>query len=146
MNKLAKIAMLASAFFIPHVANAAVPTGPFYGTVVVHKGLTLTCDIEITIDTSGTPDLAYISLVPGDFLCAFVDLGGPYPVTITESSPGSSSGTYTIYGVEVTTITSGGCEGDVSGTWSGTTLDIDAVLPPADSGTGDCSIEGSASE
>jgi len=142
MQKIAKVAMVASALFVPHVANAAPPTGTFYGEVQIIKGnLNAFCNIDITINGSATE--ATVAMLPGSWsvLCDFITFNNqPYTIVFTETYPGS--GYFWIYDVDVDPIVYGGCYDDIAGTWSGTTLYIDSVLSPKIAGTGNCSIVG----
>lgn len=132
MNKLAKFAMLASALLIPHVASAAPVDGTYRGQVTVKKGLTLSCTLTAVVSGGGTLTSLTLS---GSSLCSSVTFSGqPYATTSTAT-------TYTISGIVVNTITSGNCAGSASGTYTGTTINVNAVLPPV-SGGGNCSISG----
>lgn len=140
MKKLATIAMAASVFMMPFAANA-VTDGSYKGQVAVQKGIQLTC--QLTVGVSGSGTLATLGLGGINPLCYLVAFTGtPYPASFS----GTTSGTYTITGVDVTTITSGDCAGDASGTWSGTTINVNAVLPAKVAGTGDCVILGAVSK
>lgn len=143
MNKLVKMAILSSAFVGAQLASTAAmaqtapATGTYSGTVVVQKGLTLTCTLGLNINASaGT---VAVSLTPGDANCAALSfVGNPYSYTY-------SAGVFTINDVYVDTITIGDCAGDISADWDGSTFLIDTILPTATPGTADCSIVGTAS-
>lgn len=108
------------------------------------KGLVFNCQLTITVD--GSAASATIGLSQG--FCVLVMFGSspltspPYPVSFTEGPAGS--GTFTIHNIEADTYPSGGCRGDITGTWNGTTLYFDTTLPPKVAGTGDCRLVGSA--
>lgn len=143
MNRLAKIAMLSSVFIGAQIASTAAmaqtapATGTYSGTVVVMKGLTLTC--TLTLNVNATNSTVGVSLTPGDANCAALGfVGNPYSYTY-------SAGVFTINDVYVDTITIGDCAGDISADWDGTTFFIDTFLPTATPGTPDCTIVGTAS-
>ncbi|MGK2286272.1 hypothetical protein [Pedomonas sp. V897] len=138
MKRFLPIAVIASALLVPHIAHASPPTGTLTGTVVVHKGITLTCTLTLTISSGGT---ATIALTPGDSNCAALSFNNqPYATSYS----GGSTGTFTVKDVDVSTITLGDCKGDISGTWTGSTLVINATLPPKTGGPS-CSVVGTAS-
>lgn len=137
MNSLAKIAMVASALFIPQVAHATPPSGTLTGTVVVQKGIQLVCNLTLNISGGS----ATIALTPGDPNCAALNFNNqPYATSYT----GGATGIFTVHNVDVTTITLGDCYGNISGNWDGTTLTINTTLPPKTGGPA-CTVVGSAS-
>lgn len=143
MNKIAKLALFSSALVGAQLASTAAmaqtapATGSYSGTVIVKKGLTLSC--TLTLNVNATASTVGVSLTPGDANCAALGfVGNPYSYTY-------SSGVFTIYDVYVDTITIGDCAGDISADWDGSTFLIDTLLPTATTGTPDCTIEGTAS-
>lgn len=164
MKKFAKIAMAASVLMMPFSANALPTNGTYSGTVGVTKGISLTCNLNVTV--SGITLLnpadpvndvpakytanASLALTSG-LLCPLVTFHNqPNDAEFTVSLEDSATGTYAINGIEVTAITPGGCQGDANGAWSENAthiyLDVAAVLPPQSGGTGNCSIEGTVSK
>lgn len=146
MNKLVKIAMLASAILIPQVASAshAPPVGTLTGTdVYVEKGINFTCDLTLTTTPDGSA--AYVSLTPGSLFCLLLSFNGePYPVVYDTNHLPNGRHLVTLTGVDVTTITSGDCAGNISAEWDGSVLYINTTLP-AKSGGNDCIVIGTAS-
>lgn len=141
MNTFAKIAVLASALVMPSLASAAPSDGTYTGSVIVSKGLTLSCGLTATLTTGGTKVTA-IALTGG--LCPTITFNSlPYNVTSTTSS-------FVIQNADVNTITSGGCYGNVVGTYTASTITLAATganaIPPKTGGTGSCSISGTASK
>lgn len=112
---------------------AQATDGTYIGPVVVQKGLTLNCTATVVISNGGT--LATLELAPPiDDLCEDVLFNdGPYDVTWDGNNA-------IIHDVNVTTITPGGCDGDLAVSWDGVdTLSVSGTLPP------DCSVNGSVS-
>jgi len=142
MKKIAKFAMLSSALVFSQiaVANAAPPSGTLTGTnVYVEKFYNFYCDLEINFVVEGGKDKAYISLKPGNPLCAALQFNNaPYEWELI--------GTDTVWfkGIDVTTVSVGDCAGDIYAGWDGTTLSIDTTLPAKTSGN-DCVVIGDAS-
>lgn len=141
MKKFSKLIMFSSALvgaqFVSTAAMAqAAPDGVLTGQVVATKGITLECDIVLTLDASANE--GSIALNPGDDNCSLLEFNNqPYTTTY-------SGGVLTFQNVNVTTITAGDCAGNISGSWSGTTLTINSFLPPATGGP-PCTVVGSAS-
>lgn len=126
-------AALLGSQFLSTAAMAQAADDTYTGMVVVQKGLTLTCTATVTVSSGGTK--ATISLAPPvDALCSLVSFnGGPYDVTWVGNDA-------VIHDVNVTTITPGGCDGDLAISWDGAdTLSVSGTLPP------DCSVNGSVS-
>lgn len=146
MNKIAKFMILSSTLFGSQVANAAAPTGTFVGGVYTYTGLTFNCTLTIDIDSSGTS--ATIALSPGSAMCLLIVfdnsplISPPYSISFTEGPVGS--GTFAIHNVEVSAW-EGTCQGDITGTWEGTTLDVVTTLP-AKTGYTDCLFAGYATK
>ncbi|ROT96492.1 hypothetical protein EB810_00550 [Altererythrobacter sp. FM1] len=141
MKRLVKIAVLSSAFVGAQLIGTAAmaqsaPNGVLNGFVVATKGITLNCELVLTLDAGANE--GSIAMNPGDANCAALNFNGmPYDTSY-------SSGVLTFHDVDVTTITLGDCAGDISGTWDGTTLLIDDILPAKTAGA-DCTVEGFAS-
>lgn len=138
MNKIAKIAAAASVLFVPFTAHALPADGTYIGPVTVTKGLVLNCTLT-TVISGG--DVTSIALSGG--LCPVVTFNSlPYDVVDDPSVPGKIA----IKNADVNTITSGGCYGDVVGSYSGNSITLAATgpdaIPPKTGGTGSCSIVG----
>lgn len=144
MNKFAKVAMLASALFIPQVANAthAPPSGLKTGTnVYVEKGINFLCNASINISGGS----ATVALTPGDPLCSVLQFNNmPYTMTMSASHLPNGRHLVTFHGVDVTTISAGDCAGNLTAEWDGTTLWVDAILPKKTAGN-DCLVIGAVS-
>lgn len=146
MSKIAKFLILSSALLYSQVVNAEPPTGTFVGGLHTYTGLTFNCTLTIDIDSSGTS--ATIALSPGNAMCLLIVfdnsplISPPYQISFTEGPVGS--GTFAIHNVEVSAW-GGTCQGDITGTWEGTTLDIVTTLP-AKAGGPDCSFDGLATK
>jgi hypothetical protein len=143
-----------------YVAPDASTPWLFQGTVTVSKGITLTCNVDLTIsgpnnaaDTPSAPfshtDVdnlsATITLSGGLFgLCSSVVVAPISAGNISYTRTSDTSGTFALSNVFVTTITPGNCQGTIYGAWSqgGTsTLGVSGTLP-AVSGS-DCTMNGS---
>lgn len=116
--------------FISTAAMAQAADGVYSGLVVVQKGLTLTCTATVTLSNGGTEATITLS-PPVDALCSLISFNdGPYNVTWDGNEA-------TVEDVNVTTITPGGCDGDLTVTWDGVDeLSVSGTLPP------DCSVNG----
>jgi hypothetical protein len=140
MNRLAKVALtlsaLAGSACIGTAAMAqTAPNGTLTGVVVATKGITVTCDLTITANSS--TNTGTIALTPGDTNCAALQFNSqPYTTSYV-------GGVFTFHNVDVTTITIGDCYGDISGTWDGSTLTISSFLPAKTAGP-PCTVEGYA--
>lgn len=117
----------------------------------VNKGIALTCDV--TVDLSG-PDNASDTTPPFshtdvDQLSADITLSGGFlglcaSVSVDPVPAGNisySGTTFTLHDVFVQTITSGDCQGDLVGTWTGSGLSVSGSLPPATAGNA-CTMNG----
>lgn len=135
MSKLAKFLILSSALVGSQVANAAPADGTYRGLVVASKGLTLNCTLSFEVSGGGT-QVGSIGLSGPMCYTWFQNL--PYGMTST----GATSGTFAITGIDAEVWVNGGCQGSMTGTWTGATLNIDAVLPPKVAGTGNCTFKG----
>ncbi|MBN8813283.1 MULTISPECIES: hypothetical protein [Sphingomonas] len=141
MNRLNKLVLISSAvvgstFFGSAAMAQAAPNGVLNGVVVATKGITVTCDLKLTLDAANNK--GSIEMNPGDTNCAALHFNNmPYTTSY-------SAGVLTFHNVDVTTITIGDCYGDISGTWDGSTLTISgAVLPPHTGGPA-CTVDGFA--
>lgn len=150
MKKFAKFLILSSTLLAPQIANSAPPTGTFAGLIDAYTGFSIGCNLTITIDssrTSATIELSQRS--PLNFMCYTIVfdnsplISPPYSISFTEGPVGS--GTFTIHNVGTSTWGGGTCQGDFTGTWEGTTLEIEAILP-AKTGYTDCSFAGYATK
>lgn len=150
MNKITNYFILSATLLGTQVANATPPTGTFVGGIDAHTGLSISCNLTITIDssrTSATIELSQRS--PLNFMCYTIVfdnsplISPPYPISFTEGPVGS--GTFTIHNVGTSTWGGGTCQGDFTGTWEGTTLEIEAILP-AKTGYTDCLFAGYATK
>lgn len=138
MIKFAKIAMVASAFLIPHAANATAPSGTLTGTVDVYKGVSATCALSLDLNTAGKAKISLTGGVVCDALqFVYPDANG------YNTSYDSVNSVFTVEDVYVKTYTAGDCAGDISGDWVGGVLYISAVLPAVAGAP--CLIDGSAS-
>lgn len=145
MNKFSKLIMFSSVLVgAQFVSTAAIaqtaPDGVLTGSVIATKGITLNCDLTLTLNAAANE--GSIAMTPGDANCAALNFNNmPYA---TSYVPGGTTGVLTFHNVNVTTITLGDCAGDISGTWDGSTLVIDDILP-ADTAGPDCVVDGFAS-
>lgn len=141
MNNLAKIiiastALVGSQFAAVSAMAQTAPNGTLTGSVVATKGITLDCELTLTVNSS--TNKGSIAMTPGDSLCnALVFNNMPYDTVY-------SAGVLTFKNVDVTTISLGDCYGDISAAWDGSVLTIDTTLPPKTGGPA-CVIEGEAS-
>lgn len=147
IKKLATLAIGSMALFTAQAAGAttyspANSTWVFSGAVDVYKGISLTCNLTLTVnvDAAGTGATATPALSGGTLgLCSTITFSNtPYTVSY-------SGGVLTLHNVYADTITSGDCAGNISASWDDSTNTIDivnAVLPEVDAGTGDCIING----
>jgi hypothetical protein len=141
MKKATNFVLFSSALLGAQIVSTAVmaqaaPDGVLTGLVTATKGITLDCDLVLTLNASANQ--GSIDLNPGDTNCdALVFNNMPYTTTY-------SGGVLTFLNVDVTTITLGDCAGDISGTWDGTTLTINSSLPPKTAGAA-CTVQGFAS-
>ncbi len=141
MNRLNKLALISSAvistaFFGSSAMAQTAPNGTLTGVVVATKGITLTCDLTLTLDAANNK--GSIAMTAGDTNCAALQFNSmPYTTSY-------SGGVLTLHNVDVTTITLGDCYGNISGSWDGTTLTIDSFLPAKTAGPA-CTVVGYAS-
>lgn len=128
-------AMAAALLIIPNTVNAAPPDGVYSGTVAVTNGYgPFFCDFSFQLMGSGTI-VDNVALAPGNPLCAMAVFDNqPYGAAFS----GSGSGIYAIAGIQVTFLTLPPCSGIILGTWSGSTIDINATI-------GSCTMVGTIS-
>jgi hypothetical protein len=141
MNRFNKLVLISSAvvgttFFGSAAMAQTAPNGTFTGVVVATKGITLTCDLTVTVNSS--TNTGTIAMTPGDALCSALQFNNmPYTTSY-------ASGVLTFLNVDVSTISIGDCYGNISAAWDGSTLTISTVLPPKSAGR-PCTIDGFAS-
>lgn len=135
MHRLAKFVILASALLSAQAAQATLPDSQLTGTVIVKKGRQLSCRIKLDVNDNK----AEVRLSPGSFLCNMVSFkDGPYDIEV-------NGNTVKLLNVDVATVGSGGCAGDISAQWDGEILKIDTTLPPKTSGEA-CIVKGTAQQ
>ncbi|QNA82617.1 hypothetical protein G4G27_00280 [Sphingomonas sp. So64.6b] len=148
MNKL--VALCAGAMMLgaqPAIAQTFTPAGTYVvtGPVTVVKGLTLNCTLKLTVVVPSTPSTSASTtpvLQAGNILCPTVTFSAtPYATSYTPAT--ATTGTLTLSGVVVNTITPGGCSGTISGAWNNTTkkLVVSASLPGG-GGSAPCTVNG----
>jgi hypothetical protein len=144
MRNLAKIVMFSSALIgaqlvsAPAMAQKTAPDGTYRGLVNVHKGISLTCTLELKVNapTAGKATVSYFG-PPNSLACSTVTFDSqPYDYTFDPLS-----GDLTLSGVHVNTITIGDCAGSITATWVDDTILVDSALPAATAGN-PCTIEG----
>lgn len=156
---------IASAAFLsaqPSIAQILTPPGTweFEGTAMVDKvpAPPFPCSVTITLtvpndapDPHGTYphgdgiNTADLDAAPGDPLCnTLVISSNPHAAEVATILGAT---VVTIKDVRITSITAGGCSGDIPMTFEHSTniLQVASILPADPAGSGDCSIFGSAS-
>lgn len=135
MNKftsaVASLALIGSAFA---GSTALAQTGTYTGTADVFKGIPLNC--TVSADFSSVPGKVVLNIGPPEAMCAALSIiSNPHDYNVTGSA-------LTVYGVNVNTITGGGCLDDLNATYDSTNdnISINDELDERDGG-GNCTIE-----
>lgn len=133
MNRLTTFVLLTSVLLGVQATQAALPDASLTGSVIVKKGRQLSCKIKVDV----ADNKAAVDLSPGNLLCNMVSFnGGPYDIEV-------NGATVKLKNVDVATLGTGGCAGDIEAQWDGTTLTIDTNLPSKNSGPA-CIVKGTA--
>lgn len=128
----------------PYVAPAATPPIVFTGFADVQKGLTIeNCEVTLTLsgpNNNESPSVhafshtdvanlaATLTLSGGTFdLCSHPDLR---ILSIGAVNLGTG-GAFSLSGVDIYTITGGGCRGTLNANWNGTALTFNGTVPEA---------------
>jgi hypothetical protein len=126
----------------PANATTYSPTGSwvFEGTADVYRGIQLTCDVTITVNTTATSATATTSFAGGfSGLCLAYQYGlnnGPYDVVFD-----SATSTLTIKDVPMK-WGNATCLGDLSAVWNDgdNSLLINDTIEEGEAGSGDCVV------
>lgn len=147
-----KIICAIAASSVMMMSSAAVATSPVYspslpwnfnGIVSVFKGVPLSCEVNVDIDSAGaTITLTPNPASPGGYnaLCSSVI---PNHVPTADIDYNATTKNLTFKNVFIQTITAGDCQGDIVGNWNvgSQTLTVSGSMPAATAGAA-CTMSG----